>query len=240
MDENMVLEKLTQFGLTRQEANIYLCLYRNGEMSGYEVAKYTGISRSNVYSGLSDLTEKGAAYLMESNVNRYVAVPIAEFCDNKIRTLNSVRDELVAHIPVVKQETSGYITVEGYVNIRNKMLTMLETAEKRVYISAKSEYVGLFQEELEALVRKNIKVVIITDGTVTSPVLNEKAIIYFGEDRKNIIHLIVDSQFAISGEVNQQKEDTCLYTGQENFIHVFKEMLRNEMKLIEIDRKGNA
>ena len=36
MEENLILDKLVQFGLTRQEANIYLCLYQNGELTGYE------------------------------------------------------------------------------------------------------------------------------------------------------------------------------------------------------------
>ena len=40
-----LMEKLMQFGLTRQEANIYLCLLRNKNLSGYEVSKLTGISR---------------------------------------------------------------------------------------------------------------------------------------------------------------------------------------------------
>ena len=35
MEENLILDKLVQFGLTRQEANIYLCLYQNGELTGY-------------------------------------------------------------------------------------------------------------------------------------------------------------------------------------------------------------
>ena len=30
MEENIILEKLGMFGMTRQEANIYLCLYQNG------------------------------------------------------------------------------------------------------------------------------------------------------------------------------------------------------------------
>ena len=49
MDEMSFIEKLMVFGLTRQEASIYLCLYRNGILTGYEAAKLTGISRSNVY-----------------------------------------------------------------------------------------------------------------------------------------------------------------------------------------------
>ena len=61
----VLTEKLVQFGLTRQEANIYMCLLRNKDLSGYEVSKLTGISRSNVYSALAALVDEGAAYLME-------------------------------------------------------------------------------------------------------------------------------------------------------------------------------
>ena len=93
MEENMVLDKLMLFGLTRQEAVIYLCLFQNGGMTGYEVSKQTGISRSNVYSGLSGLADKGAAYLEEGNTSKYTALPIEEFCENKI--YNSCSSRLI-------------------------------------------------------------------------------------------------------------------------------------------------
>lgn len=241
MDENMILDKLMAFGLTRQEAGIYLALYQNGGLTGYEVAKNTGISRSNVYSGLSDLTEKGAAYLMKGNANRYVAVPVEEFCENKIRSLKGIQEFLMKNIPSVKQTEPGYITIEGYQNIQNKMLHMLEMAEKRIYFSAKAEYVEQISSCLEEQARRELKMVLITDAPVSSEILREKAKIYIGDAKKNMIHLITDSKYALSGEVNQEKADTCLYTGQTNFICVFKEMLRNEMKLIEIEKKkGNA
>lgn len=241
MDDHIILEKLMHFGLTRQEATIYLCLYTNGGLTGYEVAKSTGISRSNVYGGLSDLTEKGAAYLMEGNVNRYVAVPVDEFCNNKIHSMTQIRDFLVANIPSVKKEEPGYITIQGNQNIWDKLSHMLETTKKRVYLSAKADYIDLLTEKLEKLVQRGIKLVLITDGRLDSQTLSEKVQIYLGESRGNMIHLITDSESALTGEVNNDRDDTCLYTGQTNFIRVFKDMLRNEMKLIEIEnKKGNA
>ena len=63
MEEAAIIEQLTLFGLSRQEAAIYLCLLKNEELTGYEVAKLTGISRSNVYNGLASLVEHGAAYV---------------------------------------------------------------------------------------------------------------------------------------------------------------------------------
>ena len=237
MEENLILEKLVQFGLTRQEANIYLCLYQNGELTGYEVAKMTGISRSNVYSGLSDLTDKGAAFLVQGSANRYVAASIEEFCDHKVRDLQNAGTYLCEHIPEVRKSSTGYITIEGYSNIRSKMRFMLEHTEMRVYIAAKAEYVNALEEELLALTKRQIKIVLITDGEMNSTELKEHAILYRSESRGNVVHLITDSEYALTGEINKSKSDTCLYTAQANFIEVFKEMLRNEMKLIEINEE---
>ena len=44
MEEAAIIEQLILFGLSRQEAAIYLCLLQNEELTGYEVAKLTGIS----------------------------------------------------------------------------------------------------------------------------------------------------------------------------------------------------
>ena len=58
MEEAEFTEKLLLFGLGRQEALLYRCLLQSGELTGYEAAKLTGISRSNVYNGLASLTEQ--------------------------------------------------------------------------------------------------------------------------------------------------------------------------------------
>lgn len=233
MDEGTVLDKLTLFGLTRQEACIYICLFKNGELTGYEVAKQTGISRSNVYSGLSGLADKGAAYLMEGNSSKYVAVPVDEFCENKIRSLNKEKEFLKQNIPSMKKVTEGYITIEGCNHIKDKMIHMIGSAEKRIYFSASVQILQGFLEELKQAQKKGRKLVIISDGEMKEQ-LEEGSICYTGSSKGNQIRLIIDSAYALTGELTGAKEDTCLYTGQANFIDVFKEALRNEIKLIQL------
>lgn len=239
MEENAVLDKLGMFGLTRQEAAIYLCLYRNGELTGYEVAKHTGISRSNVYSGLSGLTDKGAAYLEEGSASKYIAVPIDKFCESKIRSLNREKEYLLKNIPAVKAKEIGYITITGSRNIWNKIIEMIRDAEKRIYFSASLSVIEELKEEFLRILDKKIKLVFITDGMPEESGFMEAAVCYIGSARGNNIRLIIDSEYALTGEITGKKDDTCLYTGQENFIKVFKEALRNEMKLIELTEGEN-
>lgn len=69
MDESKAIEYLMHFGMSRQEATVYLRLIEAGKQTGYEIARDTGISRSNVYASLAALVEKGAAYLVEEDAS---------------------------------------------------------------------------------------------------------------------------------------------------------------------------
>lgn len=162
MEESSFIEKLLLFGLGRQEAVLYLCLLKNDQLTGYEVSKLTGISRSNVYNGLAALVEHGAAYVCEGPSTRYVAVALSEFCDNRIRFLKKEQELLVANSPKKVAEAEGYITVEGYSHICDKLHHMLLGAQRRIYFSAERSFLALWKEELRLAVQNGKKVVLIT------------------------------------------------------------------------------
>lgn len=234
MEENRLLDKLSLFGLTRQEAAIYLCLYQHGGLTGYEVAKYTGISRSNVYSALSALADKGAAYLLEGSTNRYIAVPAGEFCANRIRNLEREKGWLMDNIPLERERETGYITITGSGNIRDKMINMIQSATQRIYLSAARSLIEEFSSALYPVIAGRLKLVLITDAKIRDEELERGCICYVGMPRGSNVRLIIDSAYALTGELTGSRKDTCLYTGQENFINLFKEALRNEIRLIEL------
>ena len=146
-----LIDLLMNFNLTRQEATIYLLLSSEGELSGYEVSKRTGISRSNTYNALASLVDKGAAYIIEGNAVLYTPVSIEEFCNNKIRFLKNVKDEIILKLPPKKEESSGYITIKGEKHIIDKLANMLIEAKERVYLSLSIKRLELVKKELENL-----------------------------------------------------------------------------------------
>ena len=231
MDTKNLIEYLVAFGLTGQEALVYLELFRSGRSTGYEVSKATGISRSNAYKALDGLTDKGAACVSEGAARKYTAVGIEEFCQNKIRFLTERKDYLVEHMPREKEDTEGYITIRSDENISDKVKNMLEKAEKRVYISMSQKMLEKIMPELQNLTGKKIKVVILTD----KPFVLAGAKIYQSQDKKNQIGIIADSRYVLTGELGRGKESTCLYSGQVNFVQVFKDSMKNEIRLLEID-----
>lgn len=230
-------EKLAQFGLTRQEANIYLCLLRSKDLSGYEVSKLTGISRSNVYSALASLVEEGAAYLLEGETNKYTAVAIEDFCENRIRRLTVLKQELVAQIPQIGDSSAGYITISSHRHIMDKIYNMLEHVAYRVYLSMPTEYLEQFRDHLEQLAADGKKVVLLVSDLPSEAI--KGSIVYQTDKQDRQLRLIVDSSYVLTGEMNGDAADSCLYCGQKNFVNVFKDSLRNEIKLIQLTKGDN-
>lgn len=227
-----VIEKLISFGLTRQEAVIYNLLFAEGELSGYEASKITGISKSNTYNALAGLVEKGAAYVIEGNATLYTPVPIKEFCDNKIRLLEDNKKILIKSVPKRKEESDRYITIKGHKHIIDKARNMLLQAKERVYLSISDNILKEIMTELNDLRGKGIKIVIITNSTFNF----DGAIVYGDCEDQKQIRLIVDSKLVLTGEIIDEFNSTCLYSSNNNLVEVFKEALANKIKLIEIEK----
>ena len=157
------IEDLMQFGLTRQESAIYYALLSEGMMTGYEAAKVSGVSRSNAYTALAALVDKGAAHVAEGTPTHYVPVDPEEFCGSKLDYLKLLSVRLVEEQPRRQREDDAYITISGFQNICQRAARMLDQAQYRIYMTGTAAMLELFREKLEDLVGRQIKVVLITE-----------------------------------------------------------------------------
>lgn len=226
-------DKLTLFGLTRQEAAIYRTLCREDvPLTGYEIAKLTGISRSNVYAAVGALTDKGAAYIMEGSPARYSPVSPKEFCGNYLRKLEGFSEELQKELPTATHRTDGYITVNGSQRIMDTVRGMLASVRERVYIAADSEFISDIAADLAGLLEREMKVVIITPETDLLP---EGVISYRADCGKGQIRIIADGASVLTGELCRDGSPcSCLFSTKENLVSVLKESLKNQIELIRL------
>lgn len=230
-------DMLVAFGLTRQEASVYLGLLEEGGLNGYEAAKNLGVSRSNAYTALASLVDKGAARVADGTPVRYVPVPVGDFCADHLRRLGKFRAAL-EELPIRKEPSGGYVTITGSENIVNGLRHLLERAESRAYLSLSGAVLCLCLQEVKALVAAGKKVVIITDRqTAADRAFAESlagARIYAGEVSPSQIRAIADSRFVLTGEISGGKAASCLFSDRPNLVDIFKNALRNEIRLIEM------
>lgn len=223
------LELLSQFNLTSNEASIYYALLTKGSLNGYQIAKLTGISRSNTYISLASLVDKGCAHKIDGESTLYSPLSIEEFCSNRIRNLENAKTELSNLIPISSPKEQEYITVTGAEHIKNKISNMISSTEKRIYLSLPNEVLDIYQQDLINLADNSIKVVLITDKK-----LDTKGIkLYVSDEPIKQVRIISDSQKVLTGDFYGP---SSLYSEKENLVKLIKDSIRNEMTLIEIKK----
>lgn len=231
-----LIEGLTNFNLTKQEATLYVLLLKAGSLTGYEAAKQTGISRSNTYTALAGLVDKGAAYILEEGkVTRYTPVAAEEFCQNKLERLQKIKQDILQQLPQLKNDAEGYITIKGEREIINKLKNTVRQAQARIYVSANARVMELLQQELQEAINRKLKVVIISDKDFTM----QGAICYSASKQHEQIRLIADSHTVLTGDLVDEENSTCLYSCKRNLVDLFKDALKNEIKLIELQKGDN-
>ena len=228
------IEALVSTGLTGYEARLYSALLEGGPLGGYEAAKASGISRSNVYHALEGLVEKGGAYRIDGDVAKYAAVPADEYCANKQRAMASVFSLIRSEAPRKAAPCDSYLTVTGNGRIVDKMKNMVLSAKLRIYVFQSGMNCRLIGKELETALKKGVKVVIVTDRSFPL----DGAEVYYTEISDSRVRLIVDSAYVLTGTLQSGDiSASCLFTGNQTLITLFKEALRNEIDLIRLRRE---
>jgi len=225
-----MISNLISLGLTNNEATLYMALSTRGDMTGYECAKITCISRSNAYIALAGLCEKGAAYLVDGAAQKYSPAPIKEFCANKRREFEAAAAFLMENMPSPAAPSEAYITISGASAILAKMKNMIAACTERLYISAETVLLDKVASELTDAINRKRKVVLLADYD-----FNLDGAIKFNMTRtEGQVRLIVDSLFILTGDFVENNPCSCLFSASGTLVSLFKESMKNEIRLIEL------
>ena len=179
LDKADVVKELQGLGLSKNEAEVYLFLARNGMCSVGIIARKLGSNRMSVYRILKVLEENG---LIESTVERpskYVALPVVRFLDEniekaktKISSLEGSRREIVDYCQDLQRfgepvEDAKFRIVQGRKRVFDQISRMLEKVEKETRIIQTGNglyrlmYSGI-EDKLKALHDKGVNVMVLS------------------------------------------------------------------------------
>jgi len=227
-----IIDALMQAGFTRHESMLYMTLCKEGELTGYEASKLTGIPRSNAYLGLAGLSDKGGAYKINGEIARYIAVQPEELVQNLKRKFSEIMKVIQEEIPQLNAMGESFVTINGRQQMLDKMKNLMNQACKRIYISISREQLDEVMEELIQARDKGLKVVVITSEKLDM----ERVICYCKNKRFESVRLITDSENVLTGQLGGTNP-TCLFSRNSNMVDLIKDSLTNEIKLININTK---
>jgi sugar-specific transcriptional regulator TrmB len=138
---------LEQLGFSEYEARTYVTLLQASPLTGYELARRSGIPRPNIYPVLQRLEERGAVMRMEMPEGvRYAPVPPAELLKRLSHRFDEVlaaaRQALESLAPAPEPEPVWNLS--GYAALLDHARALLEGASRALWIA-------LWPPEAEAL-----------------------------------------------------------------------------------------
>jgi len=129
MQLDQLVQYLRQFGFTDHEARTYLSLCALGEATGYQIAKDTGLPRSNVYACLQRLVDRGAALRAEGSTDRYIASSPQDLVLNLRDKTEKALRFIEEHTPRRRESLPGFYNLNGYEAILTMAGELIDRAD---------------------------------------------------------------------------------------------------------------
>ncbi len=129
---------LQQLGFSQYEAQAYYALLHENPVNGYELAKSSGIPRSNIYLVLQKLEERGAVLRLDSpEGTRYAPVPPSELLARLRRRFENTVDsaDQVLRDAAAPAAQDSILNVRGYNVIIDQVRTLIQTARQALLVS---------------------------------------------------------------------------------------------------------
>ena len=182
-----LISELTSFGLTGNEAKVFIALIQFRKANAHEIAKLADISRQEVYRVLPNLEKSGIIKIIIANPTEYEVINPNEALSqliqlqqqklkNKIHELNEKKATVGNELKAVEGRSVGlekstpvkFMLISGRKTINEKIEDMLRNARSSVLwvapkIEIKRAVANGRDKLLQNCMRRNVAVKIITE-----------------------------------------------------------------------------
>lgn len=242
MDE--LVENLKEIGLNSYEAKVYLSLLKKYPATGYEVSKLADIPQARAYDTLKAL--ETAHIVTSSNTKPITYIPIKpkELTKRYRRKITSTLDFLDKKLPNVKDNyTEPILSVYGDLSIKDKIVEIIKSAKKEIFIEIWSQDFKYFEADLFDAYNRGLDIKIVgydnfncNFGTVFQH--------YNGREIEHVlggkmIFMTADNQEGLFGKIENKKQEIpdVVWTKNEDIVFLIKEFIIHDMYLIDISEQ---
>lgn len=153
-------EVFQQLGFNALEAEVYICLLKNGPQTAYRIARLTGKPTANVYKAVEVLAKEGAIEVMEADVRICRAIPIqtvAKQLQAAYQQKAGRAIEALQHIQEEKQE-EGIFKLQTIESVLQRAREMLARTTDIAVIDAFPNAMKPFIADINQLAKKQKEV----------------------------------------------------------------------------------
>ncbi|WP_058304160.1 TrmB family transcriptional regulator [Gorillibacterium timonense] len=233
-----MIEQLRKLGLSELEAKCYLVLHEKPHISGYEVAKHVSVSRTNVYSALRILHERGICRILEGDPVLYEAVPIKQVIkllqSDFDRTARTLLDELTAP----PSTPPFFANWKGNKLVHQTVRRLIANTEQTILLDIWAEDLHLMEASLLEAERRGVSVYLIVIGECHTS-LDHVIIHQRPKEKPNRIRhftLLCDKENALVGSLCGNPEESVLESNHPSIVKLLVSSYEHDLILTQIEQ----
>jgi DNA-binding MarR family transcriptional regulator len=236
-----VVALLEQLGFGEYEARAYVALVQHGAVTGYELAKVSGIPRANIYSVLQKLEDRGAVVRIEEpNTLRYTPVSVEELLERMERqfqtTLHSARHEL-RHL--ARPSDPGYLwNINSYTALLEHLRAVVVGAKEHLLVGVYPQEARVLADIVSEIETKNIELITLCMASCPAPCGGCRGTLYryqtLAESDTRWILVVADGKEVIAGEIQGTSEATAIRSRQLLLVQLTGWFIRHTIALATV------
>lgn len=243
MKENM-LDILKNLNFTEYESKAYLALLQESPLTGYAVAKKSGVPRSKIYEVLESLVIRGDVFVSHGNTPQYVPVPAKELIKNRRLKAEEHFDQAEKYFEKFEQtanDRENIWNITGRSEILEKVKACILSAKKRILLEIWKEDFEEIEAELKHAADQGVIVTIIAYGDIVSDFAN----VYLHDmsseiteeyDGRWLVYSGDDSE-VVAGIVSLGNDSRAAWTMHAGLVMPITEVIIHDLYLMEILKK---
>jgi sugar-specific transcriptional regulator TrmB len=236
---------MQNIGFTQYESQVYLALLQQSNISGYELAKISGVPASKIYQILNKLTDKEMILAIDSEPKKYAPLPpeeiLSRFKNDYLGTIDNLTDKL-GHLYANDEASESYIwNLSGRLEIIRKIVEFIDQAKRNIFLSIWDEEVDELQEALIQTASRDVEITIVHFGKKLLGIGDEYS---HGNEHKiriqrggRRIALIVDDNKVVLGHFQKNGSSTAAWTANKGLVLLAKDYIIHDIYSIRIVQK---
>jgi HTH-type transcriptional regulator, sugar sensing transcriptional regulator len=232
----LIMNDMKQLGFSEYECKAYLKLLEDFPLTGYTLAKHSGIPRSRIYDVLDNLTAKQMVFVQEEKKNKLYYPIEPDIFINKTKAhyegVFSNISKFSSKLYQGKKQDDKLVVIRGRKGIINFLKVLINGAQKRISMSIWEEELNDITEELNLAMEKGVALRGMYFGE-NSPfetlVPHRRLKRYFAEKKERYMSVIIDGTHVVSGVVSRGEDSKVNWTQDEGFIEVSEDYIAHDL-----------
>lgn len=242
--EDNILEVLKNLNFTEYEAKAYLTLLEESPLTGYAVAKNSGVPRSKIYEVLDSLAMRGDILISHGNTQQYVPIPAKELIKNrrvKAEENFKLAEKSLEQYNQSSKNRENIWNITGHDEILDKVKECILSAKHRILIELWKEEFKELETELKKAADKGVVVTIIAYGEIIADFANiyphDMSTEITDEYGGRWIVASADNSEVVAGIVSLGKDSRAAWTMHQGLVMPITEVMIHDLYIMEIMEK---